>query len=205
MAKDDYKKEDEEEYSREDEDEDEEEVEKAYDVIADTLKAVIESQKTILESQKSLASNVSSLANSVGVLQKASQDGAYKSPSGSDASLDLKPTVQDSDDIGAEVVSVPAEPYAQGVQAGLGDDRSGKDKPTSDDVKTLSVGKTHTFSTQTPRPSAAIENVNKSYTSDYSQLLKDARAVGHDGLSQIALNIQKGVYYTPSNEEVGLI
>ena len=202
MADEDYKKEDEEESRRE---EDEEEVEKAYDVIADTLKAVVESQKTILESHKALVDDVNTIGSSVSKLQKAAQDGAYKSPSGSDASVDLKPKVQDSDDIGAEVASVPDTPYEQGVQAKLDDDRSVADKPETDDVKTLAVGKAQTFTTETPRPNASPENVNKSYTQDYSQILKDARSVGHDGLSDIALKIQSGHYYKPSDEEVGLI
>ena len=201
MADEDYKKEDEEESRRE---EDEEEVEKAYDVIADTLKAVVESQKTILESHKSLAGDVSSLANSVGELQKA-QDGAYKSPSGKDGSMEAKPKAQDSDDIGAEIASVPAEPYEQGEQAKLDGDRTVDEKPSTDQVKTLEVGKSQTFTTETPRPNASVETVNKSYTEDYSQILKDARSVGHDGLSEIALKIQKGDYYKPSDEEVGLI
>ena len=143
-------------------------------------------------------------ANTVCELQKG-QDGAYKSPSGSDASMDAKPKVQDADDIGAEIASVPDTPYEQGVQAKLDDDRSVADKPETDDVKTLEVGKSQTFTTETPRPNASVETVNKSYTEDYSQILKDARSVGHDGLSEIALKIQKGDYYKPSDEEVGLI
>ncbi len=202
MADEDYKKEDEEESRRE---EDEEEVEKAYDVIADTLKAVVESQKTILESHKALVDDVNTIGSSVSKLQKAAQDGAYKSPSGSDASVDLKPKVQDSDDIGAEIASVPAEPYEQGEQAKLDGDRTVDEKPSTDQVKTLEVGKSQTFTTETPRPNASVETVNKSYTEDYSQILKDARSVGHDGLSEIALKIQKGDYYKPSDEEVGLI
>ena len=201
MADEDYKKEDEEESRREED----EEVEKAYDVIADTLKAVVESQKTILESHKSLASDVNTLFNNVDAIHKAQQDGAYKSPSGKDGSIDLKPKVQDSDDIGAEVASVPAEPYEQGEQAKLDGDKTVDEKPSTDQVKTLQVGKAQTFTTETPRPNAAIETVNKSYTEDYSQILKDARSVGHDGLSEIALKIQKGDYYKPSDEEVGLI
>ena len=201
MADEESKREDEEDRREEEE----EEVEKAYDVIADTLKAVVESQKTILESHKALATDVNTLFTSVGSLQKAAQDGAYKSPSGSDASVDLKPKVQDSDDIGAEVASVPAEPYEQGTQAKLYGDKTVDEKPSTDDVKTLSVGKAQTFTTETPRPNASPETVNKSYTEDYSQILKDARSVGHDGLSDIALKIQSGYYYKPSDEEVGLI
>tara|TARA_R110002020_G_scaffold429620_1_gene639253 strand:+ start:1771 stop:2397 length:627 start_codon:yes stop_codon:yes gene_type:complete len=192
--------------------EDEEEVEKAYDVIADTLKAVVESQKTILESHKSLADNVNSLTDSVSELQKA-QDGAYKSPSGSDASMDAKPKVSDADDIGAKIDSVPSVPYEQGEQAKLDDDRTVADKPEKDDTKVLArksepemVQKSeHTFTTETPRPNASIENVDKNYQQDFSQILKDARSVGHDGLSEIALKIQSGHYYKPSDDEVGLI
>lgn len=205
MAKHILKEEAKDEERKEEEEEEEEQVEKAYDVIADTLKAVVESQKTILESHKALVDDVNTIGSSVAELQKAAQDGAYKSPSGSDASVDLKPKVQDSDDIGAEVASVAAEPYEQGVQSGLDDDKKVADKPETDDVKTLSVGKGQSFTTETPRPNAAIETVNKSYGEDYSQILKDARSVGHDGLSDIALKIQSGHYYKPSDEEVGLI
>jgi len=201
MADENSKQEDEEDRREEEE----EEVEKAYDVIADTLKAVVESQKTILESHKALASDVNTLFNNVDAIHKAQQDGAYKSPSGQDASVDLKPKVQDADDIGAEVPSVPEAPYEQGEQAKLDGDKTVTDKPETDEVKTLEVGKAQTFNTETPRPNASPENVNKSYTQDYSQILKDARSVGHDGLSDIALKIQSGHYYKPSDEEVGLI
>ena len=58
------------------------------------------------------------------------------------------------------------------------------------------------FTTETPRPSAAIENVNKSdSTSELNMILKDAREGGYDGLSTVAKKIMKGDYYTPSQEE----
>lgn len=190
----------------EEEKEEEEQVEKAYDVIADTLKAVVESQKTILESHKSFAAELADL-------RAIAKDGQFKSPSGSDASMDAQPKVQDKDDIGAEIATVPAEPYEQGEQAKLDGDKTVEDKPSGNTVHTLETKASpqlvqkneHTFTTETPRPNAAIETVDKSYTQDYSQILKDARAVGHDGLSDIALKIQSGYYYKPSDEEVGLI
>ena len=58
----------------------------------------------------------------------------------------------------------------------------------------------HTFSTETPRPSALVE---KSLSEDYSPILKDAREQGFEGLSQVARDILKGKYYQPTPEEVG--
>ena len=61
----------------------------------------------------------------------------------------------------------------------------------------------HTFSTETPRPNAALETVDKS-TQDFSPILKDARSNGFDGLSQVARDILNGKYYKPTSEEVGM-
>ena len=115
------------------------------------------------------------------------------------------------DDVGAKV-TVPRDPYPLGVQAGLDDDRSGEDKPASDkgglkmqkksDEDTELIEKAeHSFSTETPRPNASIENVDKSIK-DSSLILKDARAEGYEGLSQVARNILNGKYYVPSDDEV---
>ena len=60
----------------------------------------------------------------------------------------------------------------------------------------------HTFTTETPRPNAALETVDKSIK-DESMILKDARAEGYEGLSQVARNILSGKYYTPSDDIVG--
>ena len=60
----------------------------------------------------------------------------------------------------------------------------------------------HTFSTETPRPSAALETVDKS-TQDFSPILKDARSQGFEGLSQVARDILNGKYYKPTPDEVG--
>ena len=56
------------------------------------------------------------------------------------------------------------------------------------------------FTTETPRPNAAIETINKS-TTDMSFVLKDAREGGN--LSVVARNILAGKYYTPTPDEVG--
>ncbi len=61
----------------------------------------------------------------------------------------------------------------------------------------------YTFTTETPRPNAALETVEKSQV-DSSQILQDARAGGYDGLSNVAKGILTGKYYTPSPDEVGV-
>jgi hypothetical protein len=71
----------------------------------------------------------------------------------------------------------------------------------SDDTELVEKAQ-HTFTTETPRPNAAIETVDKSLK-DESFVLKDARAQGAEGLSQVARNILAGKYYTPSDDEVG--
>ena len=67
--------------------------------------------------------------------------------------------------------------------------------------ETLVTKSQHTFSTETPRPNAAVEKIGESQP-DFSPILKDARAEGFEGLSQVARNILKGKYYTPTDEEV---
>ena len=62
----------------------------------------------------------------------------------------------------------------------------------------------HEFSTETPRPGSALETVDKSFSKDYSPILKDARSEGYEGLSKVAQNILSGKYYKPTPEEVGL-
>ena len=116
-----------------------------------------------------------------------------------------------SDDVGAKV-TVPKDPYPQGEQVGLDSDRQGENKPKtdkgglkmqqkSDDTELVEKAQ-HTFTTETPRPNAALETVDKSIK-DESMILKDARAQGAEGLSQVARNILAGKYYTPSEDEIG--
>ena len=121
---------------------------------------------------------------------------------------------QGGDDVGADI-TVPAQPYPQGDQAGLDDDRVDDNKPANDATPSMQekplnkavettklVEKSqHTFTTETPRPNAAVERLGESQT-DFSPILKDARKEGYEGLSQVARNILKGKYYTPTAEEV---
>ena len=119
-------------------------------------------------------------------------------------------TTGSDNDVGADI-TVPAQPYPQGDQAGLDDDRQNENAPAGDSAPSMQekplhksglVSKSqHTFTTETPRPGAAIEQAGESQT-DFSPILKDARQEGYEGLSQVARNILKGKYYTPTQDEV---
>jgi len=119
-------------------------------------------------------------------------------------------TTGSDNDVGADI-TVPAQPYPQGDQAGLDDDRANDNAPAGDSAPSMQekplhksglVSKSqHTFTTETPRPNAAIEKAGESQT-DFSPILKDARAEGYEGLSSVARNILKGKYYTPTPDEV---
>lgn len=177
----------------------------------------VETEKSFQETVKSGFDTLTDVVQSIAESQKATQEvlggldnrlKALETPT--DLPLSPKGTAA-SDDVGAKV-TVPRDPYPQGVQAGLDDDRSGEDKPASDkgglkmqkksDEDTELIEKAeHSFSTETPRPNASIENVDKSIK-DSSLILKDARAEGYEGLSQVARNILNGKYYVPSDDEV---
>ena len=125
-------------------------------------------------------------------------------------------------DIGVKTV-VPRSPggYApqQGIQVGLDSDKRGQDKPGKDPAGLKMEAKSeeevertepemvqksqHTFSTETPRPQASVETVDKSYETDFSPILKDAREQGYEGLNVVARNILSGKYYKPTAEEIG--
>ena len=177
----------------------------------------VETEKSFQETVKSGFDTLTDVVQSIAESQKATQETlgglenrlkALETPT--DLPLSPKGTAA-GDDVGAKV-TVPRDPYPQGVQAGLDDDRSGEDKPASDkgglkmqkksDEDTELIEKAeHSFSTETPRPNASIENVDKSIK-DSSLILKDARAEGYEGLSQVARNILNGKYYVPSDDEV---
>ena len=169
----------------------EEAVKATFDTLADQMKSIAESQKAVVDSVKGFSKRIKAL----------------ETPT----DLKLNPKGNESgDDVGAEV-TVPEDPYPQGVQAKLDDDG----KETGNDEGKLSmqkkpVGKgqliaksSHTFTTETPRPNSAIETLEKSGGQDFSPILKDARAGGYEGLSQVAREILSGKYYKPSNDEVG--
>jgi len=97
---------------------------------------------------------------------------------------------QGGDDVGADV-KVPDTYQSNSRQVGLDSDRKevdGAKKPQADQGKLSMQEKQnltdiqkseHTFSTETPRPSAALENVDKSI-GDFSPILKDARSNGFE-------------------------
>lgn len=127
--------------------------------------------------------------------------------------LPLKPKLSDSEDIGDDT-KVPDTYQSNSQQAGI-DDSDPKNSNETDEKKLemqekrnvtrTEVNKAspeHTFTTETPRPSVQIEQIVKAATPN--PVLADARAVGHEGLSQIARNIMKGKYYTPTANEVSL-
>ena len=186
-------KEDESEESQEDR----EDSEKSFvQAVKSTFGDISEQLSTVVDSQKSIIDAVTSINSRVKALETPS-----------DLPLSPKGT-QGGDDVGASV-KVPEEPYPQGVQAKLDDDGKG----TTNDQSKLSIqgaiGKSelvqkseHTFTTETPRPNAALETVDKS-APDLSPILKDAREAGFESLSTVAQNILKGKYYQPTADEVG--
>jgi len=174
-----------------------EDSEKSFvEAVKSTFGDISEQLSTVVDSQKSIIDAVTSINTRVKALEKPT-----------DLALSPKGT-QGGDDVGASV-KVPEEPYPQGQQAKLDDDG----KETTNDQSKLSIqdaiGKSelvakseHSFTTETPRPNAALETVDKS-ASDLSPILKDAREAGFESLSTVAQNILKGKYYQPNADEVG--
>jgi len=189
MTLEELRKEHDEEYDdEEDEEEESEDAKKSFD-------------EALLETISTLTDHVKALSENQAFLEDALIKAMEEKP---ETQLDLQPSTSDSEDIGDEVV-VPDVYQANSVQAGLDDDKSGDDKPEGDQ-KGLSMQEkaqrvNFDFTTETPRPSAAIESVNKSDMSDFNLILKDARDGGYEGLSLVAKKIQRGDYYTPSEEE----
>ena len=186
-----------EESSEESQSEEREDSEKSFvESVKSTFGDISEQLSTVVDSQKSIIDAVSSMDSRVKALETPTD--LALTPKGSES----------GDDVGASV-KVPEEPYPQGQQAKLDDDG----KETTNDQSKLSIqgaiGKSelvqkseHTFTTETPRPNAALETVDKS-ASDLSPILKDAREAGFESLSTVAQNILKGKYYQPTADEVG--
>ena len=179
---------------------DSESVEKSFqDTVKSGFDTLTEVVQSIAETQKATQETLGGLDNRLKALETPT-----------DLPLSPKGTAA-SDDVGAKV-TVPKDPYPQGEQVGLDSDRQGENKPKtdkgglkmqqkSDDTELVEKAQ-HTFTTETPRPNAALETVDKSIK-DESMILKDAREQGAEGLSQVARNILAGKYYTPSEDEIG--
>ena len=169
----------------------EEAVKATFDTLADQMKSIAESQKAVVDSVKGFNSRIKALEKPT--------------------DLPLNPSGNESgDDVGADV-KVPEDPYPQGEQAKLDEDgKSTENDEAKLQMQQKPVGKgqliaksSHTFTTETPRPNAALETLEKSGGQDFSPILKDARAGGYEGLSQVAREILSGKYYKPSADEVG--
>ena len=167
----------------------------------DTLTDVI---KSLAETQKDVGNTLDGIDNRLKNLEDAEK--AMEKPT----DLPLKPaTSTNGDDVGAKV-TVPDTYQSNSKQVGLDDDRSGDNKPKTDPKKLRMQEKSEEpqqiqktdfdFTTETPRPNAALESINKG-TSDISLILKDARETGD--LSQVGKDILNGKYYTPTPEEIG--
>ena len=177
-------------------------------------------ENTVAKSIDTLADVVQSIAESQSGVEKAITEmhervKALEKPS--DLPLSPKGT-QGGDDVGAKVTA-PNDPYPVGDQVGLDSDRRSSNPPKKDpaglkmqekpvnkaeeeDVEMVTKSQ-HEFLTETPRPGSALETVDKSFSKDYSPILKDARAEGYEGLSKVAQNILSGKYYKPTPEEIG--
>ena len=174
---------------------------KAFSKVKSSIDTLTDVVQSLAETQKGVSDTIGSLDSRLKALEKPTD--LPLSPKGN----------QGGDDVGADV-KVPDTYQSNSRQVGLDSDRKevdGAKKPQSDQGKLSMQEKQnlsdiqkseHTFSTETPRPSAALENVDKS-TGDFSPILKDARSNGFDGLSQVARDILNGKYYKPTTEEVG--
>ena len=178
----------EEEKSSEEEKKDDE-VEKS-----DFQEAIKSNISTLTDVIKSLAETQKDVSNTlVGIDDRLK---ALETPT----DLPLKPQTSASEDVGAKVTT-PDTYQSNSIQAGLDDDKAGEKKPETDPSGLKMQEKANfDFTTETPRPNAAIETVNKS-EGDISMILKDARSGGD--LSAVARDILAGKYYTPTPDEVG--
>ena len=183
-------------------------VAKSIDTLADVVQSIAQSQQGVEKAVSEISERVKAL----------------ETPS--DLPLSPKGT-QGGDDVGAKVTA-PNDPYPVGDQVGLDSDRRSKNPPKKDPsglkMQEKPVNKAyedepeeevehsrpemvtksqHEFSTETPRPNSAPETVDKSFTKDFSPILKDAREQGYEGLSIVAQNILSGKYYKPTPEEIG--
>ncbi len=175
---------------------DQDEKDDPKDAIKTSIDSLVEQIKSLAEGQTGVATSIKSIDGRLKALETPTD-------------LPLKPSGSEGgDDVGAQV-KTPNTYQSNSIQSGLDDDRSGEKKPEGDngglamqEKAELVTKSQHSFTTETPRPGAALETIEKS-SKDYSPILKDARSEGYEGLANVARNILKGTYYTPSADEVG--
>ena len=179
-----------EESDEENKDEEDDNIDKSFEfqeAIKSNISTLTDVIKSLAETQKDVSSTLVGIDDRLKALETPTD-------------LPLKPSTSASEDVGAKV-TVPDTYQANSVQAGLDDDKHAEDKPKTDPSGLKMQEKSFDFTTETPRPSAAVETINKSAETDMSFVLKDAREGGN--LSVVARNILAGKYYTPTPDEVG--
>lgn len=117
--------------------------------------------------------------------------------------LPVKPSVSAKEDIGADV-KAPDTYQSNSQQASIRD--SDPDNTDQNDDKKLemqekSLSQGNVFTTETPRPGAALETVEKSSGIEMNEVLKAAREAGHEGLSNVGRRILKGDFGSPEQGE----
>jgi hypothetical protein len=167
------------------------EVEKSdfQEAIKSNISTLTDVIKSLAETQKDVSSTLVGIDDRLKALETPTD-------------LPLKPQTSASEDVGAKV-TIPDTYQSNSRQAGLHDDKETDDKPKTDPSGLKMQEKSNfDFTTETPRPNAAIDTINKSSGQpDMSFVLKDAREGGN--LSVVARNILAGKYYTPTPDEVG--
>ena len=155
--------------------------------------------EALIETLSTLTEHVKALSDSQFELEERIEKALYEEPK---TQLDLTPSgTADAEDVGADV-TVPDTFQSNSVQAGLDDDKSGQDKPEGDDSGLAMQQKANfDFTTETPRPSASVENINKSADVELNMVLKDARSNGYEGLSHVARRILAGDYGSPDTTQ----
>jgi hypothetical protein len=155
--------------------------------------------EALIETLSTLTEHVKALSDSQFELEERIEKALYEEPK---TQLDLTPSgTADAEDVGADV-TVPDTFQSNSVQAGLDDDKSGQDKPEGDDSGLAMQQKANfDFTTETPRPSASVENINKSANVELNMVLKDARSNGYEGLSHVARRILAGDYGSPDTTQ----
>ena len=155
--------------------------------------------EALIETLSTLTEHVKALSDSQFELEERIEKALYEEPK---TQLDLTPSgTADAEDVGADV-AVPDTLQSNSVQAGLDDDKSGQDKPEGDKAGLAMQQKANfDFTTETPRPSASVENINKSADVELNMVLKDARSNGYEGLSHVAKRILAGDYGSPETTQ----
>ena len=117
--------------------------------------------------------------------------------------LPLKPKVSAEDDIGADV-KTPDTYQSNSNQAGIKESDAENAKETDKhnlSMQEKSINQSEqVFTTETPRPGAALETVEKSGI-QLNDVLKASREAGHADLGSVGRRILKGEFGAPEGSE----